>query len=335
MKRFPVALSLVALVFSLTPGSVRADDDELKETRIVIRISREFLRRHLNPTVDSTRPVDRMLFGAHVTGTSETHGKTTIDLQAHQDGADFTLRFSGETVNRTVATRSPVRVYSTGRTTFDATRIVRFDGVRFTAEPSRVESAHGSTTDQICVPGGLRGRIAYRRASEQVARNKPRADAIALSENCELVMARFDDETDKFVKELNGIVPLERTVALFVPKARDYVNHLETTPDYLLASPGPKDAVIPVLPKESLRLKAPVEIWLKGRPEGERQRKTLEMWSTLNSGLNRFRSTLKGEEAKVEGLKFTAVGDWWVIKVGEDLVADWLEKKLEKPADAN
>ncbi len=43
-----------------------------------------------------------------------------------------------------------------------------------------------------------------------------------------------------------------------------------------------------------------------------------------------LRAKAKGQEPKVEGLKLSAVGEWWVLKIGEDLVEDWFERRIEE-----
>jgi hypothetical protein len=242
----------------------------------------------------------------------------------------FTVHFTGTTTTHTVATHSPVQIYSTGTTPFSAQRSIYFDGLRFTEGPPTITATHSSTIDGICTPRGLRGCIAYRRAVEGIQCNKAASDAIALNDNKANIMATFSRETERFLKELNGIVPFEQTVALFVPKTRNYVIHLKSTRDYLIASPGPKDATIPELPKEFFQMKAPLEVWIHGKQEGERTRRALEMWTAVNQGFDRFRLGAKGEKPKVEGLKVAAAGDWWVIKVGEDLVNEWFERQKEK-----
>ena len=214
-------------------------------------------------------PVDRCLFDAHVTGQSNTKGLTTVNMDIEDPDTVFTFHFKGTTITDSVATHRPVAVYSTGTTDFEAQRAIRFDGLRFTAEPATIKSTHATTIDGIATPRGLIGRIAFKRACEAIEQNGPAADAIALDDNKVQVMASFNRQTQQLVKDLNAVVPLEETVALVVPRTKGWITHIGRTKEYIIISPGPKDADIPVLPKEYLKLKAPMELWIHGRPVGE------------------------------------------------------------------
>jgi hypothetical protein len=145
-------------------------------------------------------------------------------------------------------------------------------------------------------------------------------------------MASFNRQTAQLVKDLNTVVPLETTVALVAPRTRDWVTHIGRTKEYIIISPGPKDADIPVLPKEYLQLKAPMDLWIHGRPVGESARALLEKWGTVNRALDRFRTvaSLRGQAPELEGMNFSAVGDWWVLKIGDDLLGPMVEKMAAK-----
>ncbi len=98
-------------------------------------------------------PVNRCLFGAHVTGESHTRGATTVNMDIEDSGDTvFTFQFAGTTVNQTVATHAPVAVYSTGTTVFEAQRAIRFDGLRFTAEAATITATHSTTIDCVATP---------------------------------------------------------------------------------------------------------------------------------------------------------------------------------------
>ncbi len=265
----------------------------------------------------------------HVTGTATTTGQTSISMDLHENEAMFTLHFKGTTVTKTVATRRPVDVYTTGVANFEARRIIRFDGVRFTAQEPTIDATYSSTTDDVETPRGIIGRIARRKAYQRIDEIQGESDALALADVKTMIMSSYDRETEQFVTRINGVVPIEKTVLLFFPTVKGWVNHVASTTNSIIVSPGPKEAVIPTLPKEYVRMRAPVELWVQGKEEGESKRRALEMWTTVQNGLDQFRAKQSGKEAKVEGLKFTAVGDWWVIKVGDDLAGEWLDK-MEK-----
>jgi hypothetical protein len=300
-------IQLLALLSVLGPASfASADEPKLHEagSRFVLRISRAFISKQHVPLVDEVSPINRCLFGAHVTGESRTQGATTVNMDIEADGDTiFTFHFKGTTIGKTVAVHQPVSVYSTGTTNFEVQRAIRFDGLRFTAEPATYKATTSSIIDGVCTPRGLIGRIARSRAWASIRQNGPAIDAISLHDTKALVMASFDRETQKLVKDLNRVVPLEETLNILVPRAEGWVTRIARTKEYIIISRGPKDTEIPVLPKEFLHLRAPVE---------------------------RLREMLSGKATKVEGLRFSAVDDWWVIKVGEDLLEPLIEQMEEK-----
>ena len=308
------------------PAEKSKDD---RPTRFVIRISRDFIRKHALPTIEVVKPIDRCLFGAHVTGFATTKGKTTVNMDLREVDASFTFHFSGTTISHTEASRRPVVVFSSGQVDFVAQCEMFFDGLRFTNRPATIEATQSSTTDGLATPR-LFERTIRAKTMLEVERTKPEADAIELRDTKKEVLIEFNKESDRLVKQLNEVIPLEKTVGFLVPRTKGWITHVGSTKDYLLASPGPKEAHIPVLPKEFSRMRAPLEIWMHGKPEGEVARGLIESWSVAHHGLDRFRGLITGKEVKPEGLKFTAVGEWWVIKIGEDLLAKWVEKEAEK-----
>jgi hypothetical protein len=276
--------------------------------------------------------VDRYLFGAHVTGTSDTKGKVSVKMVAQQSDAVFTLHFKGTTTTQTVATRFPVEVFSSGTANFDVQRPIHFNGLSFTQGPATIETTYSSSIDGLPTPPGLRGCIVRSAAMPRIRRTQPQGDAIALSDTKAQVLAAFDKNTDKLVKELNQVVPWEKTLALFVPRTKGWVEHLGSTKDYILASPGPKESTIPALPKEAARMRAPIELWIHGKPENESARKLVDIWNVVHFGFDRFRLNKSPKIAKVEGVALAAVGEWWVVKIGEDLLDSWIDKADDKQA---
>jgi len=324
-----VAGALAVLVLS---GSVQAQEvPDSAPNRFVMRISREFLRRHLSPTLEETRPVNRCLFGARVIGETTTNGATSITMDLSEKDAKFVLRFTGASVSKTLATKSIVEVCTTSTTQFVAERIVSFDGIRFTEEPATIQATTSSTTDAIMTPRGLIGRIARKRAGPEIEANRPEADRITLEDTKKIVMDRFDAESSRFTKEMNGIIPYEKTVALLLPKTQGWIIHLGSTKDFLMVSPGPVDNYIPQMPKSYGRMKGAIEVWVRGKADNELSRRAMETWALVNTGLDRFRPKQTGK--MVEGVKVTTIEGWWVLKIGEDLADDLIESNLDSKKD--
>ena len=115
-------------------------NDGTKETKIVLRISKEFVRQHAPPAVEHVAPVNKCLFGSRVTGTASTRGQPVLTMDTDHSKPVFTLHFKGTTTTKTVASKHPVKAYSTGVAQFDVHRQIRFDGIQFSEGPESIEA---------------------------------------------------------------------------------------------------------------------------------------------------------------------------------------------------
>lgn len=295
------------------------------ETKVVLRISKAFIEEHSPPPVEHVAPVDRCLFGSHVTGTAFTRGQASLVMHADESRAVFVLHFKGTTTTRTVARKRPVAAYTTGVAPFDVHREIRFDGTQFSEGPESIEASYASTLDALSAPPGLRGRIVRAVARPQLEELRPKADAIGLADTKATVLESFGKETDRLVDELNDRVPWKQTLKLLGPRPAGTVAHFASTKDWILASPGPKDATIPDLPEESAKMKAPIELWIHGTPDAATAVKLVALWNVVNGGMSRFRDTPSSTAPKVTDIKPDVIGEWWVMRVG----ADVLEKVIQ------
>lgn len=298
----------------------------MKDVTLVLRISKEFIRQHEPPPVEQVEPVDRCLFGAHVTGTATTTGKPAVSMDGNHTKPVFTLHFAGTTVTRTVATKRPVKAMTTGRAVFDVHREIRFDGTEFSDGPETIECSYDSTLDGVSVPPGLRGRIVRTFAVPQIQANRPKADAIALAETKETILESFGERTDKLVSDLNTNVPWKKTLALLAPQESDWVASFSSTKDWIEARSSHLDGPFPDLPDEADDLKAPIELWVLGKPDAVMSGKLLALWGVSNVAMDRFRDVTPAPAAAVAaGIDPAVVGDWWVLRVGTDLAERFLE----------
>lgn len=311
-----------AVVDTLQKSSAEA----MKDVTLVLRISKEFIRQHEPPPVEQVAAVDRCLFGAHVTGTATTTGKPAVSMDGDHTKPVFTLHFAGTTVTRTVATKRPVKAMTTGRAVFDVHREIRFDGTEFSDGPETIECSYDSTLDGVSVPPGLRGRIVRKFAVPQIQANRPKADAIALAETKETILKSFGERTDKLVNDLNTNVPWKKTLALLAPQESDWVASFSSTQDWVEARSSHLDGPFPDLPDEADELKAPIELWVLGKPDAVMSGKLLALWGVSNVAMDRFRDVTPAPAAAVAaGIDPAVVGDWWVLRVGTDLAERFLE----------
>jgi hypothetical protein len=304
----------------------KTSTEAMKDVTLVLRISKEFIRQHEPPPVEQVAAVDRCLFGAHVTGTATTTGKPAVSMDGDHTKPVFTLHFAGTTVTRTVATKRPVKAMTTGRAVFDVHREIRFDGTEFSDGPETIECSYDSTLDGVSVPPGLRGRIVRKFAVPQIQANRPKADAIALAETKETILESFGERTDKLVNDLNTNVPWKKTLALLAPQESDWVASFSSTKDWVEARSSHLDGPFPDLPDEADELKAPIELWVLGKPDAVMSGKLLALWGVSNVAMDRFRDVTPTPAAAVAaGIDPAIVGDWWVLRVGTDLAERFLE----------
>ncbi|MCE9564850.1 MAG: hypothetical protein K8U57_22680 [Planctomycetes bacterium] len=332
--RSSCSTSIITLVCLVTSGDrIRAEEpvNNPKQTSIVLRISKDFIGQDRLPTIEKNSPIDLCLFGSHVTGTAHTVGQTSFTLEPSETDAVFTARFKGTTDSKQVATHRPVVVRGSGKTDFDVWRAIRFDGVHFVAEPVTIDGRTSSTIESVETPPRLIGRVVRRVALQRIDQTKSQGDAITLRDVKAQVLSGFASETDRLVKQLNRLVPYEKMIAVFAPKANDWTAHLRTTEQYLIISPGPKDAAVASLPEEAQQMQAPLELWIRGESDSEWARQLIKNWSKADHTLDQFREGLTGKKQKTKGVTFTAVGDWWVVKVGDDVFDQWFDKIEGKP----
>ena len=301
-------------------------DDGSKETKIVLRISKEFVRQHAPPAVENIAPVNKCLFGSRVTGTAYTRGQPVLTMDTDHSKPVFTLHFKGTTTTKTVASKHPVKAYSTGVAQFDVHRQIRFDGIQFSEGPESIEATYSCRLDCVATPPGLRGRIVRRFAMPQIEEMKPKADAIALAETKATVLDAFGKHTDELVSDLNSRLPWKQTVALLMPQDTPWTGQFASTKDWILASPGTNDSGILQLPEEEAKLGAPIELWIHGKLGDGTAAKVVAIWSAVHFGLDKFRDAAPPGAAKLDDIKPAVVGDWWVLRVGADLVEGLIEQ---------
>lgn len=300
--------------------------DGSKETKMVLRISKDFIRRHAPPVVEHVSPVNKCLFGSRVTGTASTRGRPAVTMDTDHSKPVFTLHFKGTTTTKTVASKHPVKAYNTGVAVFDVHRQIRFDGMQFSEGPESIEATYASTLDCLATPPGLRGRIVRKFALPQIEEMKPKADAIALADTKASVLEAFGKHSDELVSDLNKRLPWKQTVALIMPQDSQLTGQFASTKDWILASPGTKEAGIPELPEEEARVQAPIELWIHGKLGDGTAAKVVAIWTTVHFGLDKFRQAAPPGTAKLEDIKPAMVGEWWVLRVGSDLVEGLLQQ---------
>ncbi len=313
--------------------------DVVQDKTLVLRISREFIRQRVPKVVNRKAAVDRCMLGAHVIGEAVTNGQPLVVEGDDPLKPGFTVQFSGTTVTRTRSSKGPVRAYTTGTATYTVSRRINFGPTGFSAEEPGIECTYGSALDGLGLPPGLRGRIVKRFAIPEIARTQPRANVLAKSDLTSKVMAEFTTKTDTLVADLNQRTAWKDTLAIVAPNGEQRVRRLTTTPIYVEIRSSVVDAEIPDLPAESQSLRAPIELWVLGQPGPVMSAELLALWGLSKMAIKPIREKAEAAaervkenlEDSVSGFEPELFGEWWVLRLGADL----MERVLGKANDAD
>lgn len=322
MSQFFVAFA----IFSCLLGSDEKAATKSPEPRIVLRISHEFVAKLVNQEVENAAPVDRILFGAHVTGTATTSGKVVLLPAENEREASFNVRFHGTIFTKTISQRKGVTVSSSGTTFFAATKRIQFDGHAFIAGPTEIQATRTSATDGISVPRGIASGIVRSAAQKQVRRLQPQGDEIAINEGKSAIVAEFDKQMDRAVRDLNDAVPFDDIVNTYLPNAKNLEMHFASSKNHLLAAVGQPDAKFPRLPTAVAGKRAPVEICIQYTKQTEIAQKLTDRWKAVSQVIQSLTlSAPDSNKEKVQGIAFTVHGEWLVFKIGETLALKLLD----------
>lgn len=310
----------------------------VQDKTLVLRISREFIRKRVPKVVDRTTPVDRCMLGAHVSGEAVTNGQPLVVEGDDPQHPGFTVEFSGTTVAHTRSSKGPVRVYSTGTAGYTASRRINFGPNGFAAEEPRIECTYDSALNGLGLPPGLRGRIVKRFAMPEIAKKQPLADALAEDDLTSKVLDEFTTKTDTLVADLNKRMPWKDTLAIVAPNGEKRVRRINTTPAYVEIRSSVVDAEIPDLPSESESLRAPIELWVLGEPGPVVSAELLALWGLSKMAIAPIKEKAEAAAERVKenledsasGFEPQLLGEWWVLRLGADL----MERMLNAAADA-
>jgi len=314
----------------------------VQDKTLVLRISRDFIRQRVPKVVDQKTPVDRCMLGARVIGEAVTNGQPLVVEGDDPQKPGFTVQFSGTTVTSTRSSKGPVRVYSTGTAGYTARRRIDFGPTGFSAEVPSIECTYGSALNGLGLPPGLRGRIVKRFAMPEIAKTQPTADALAESDLTSKVMAEFTTKTDTLVDDLNSRMPWKDTLAIVAPNGEQRIRRLTTTPVYVEIRSSVVDAVIPDLPSESESLRAPIELWVLGEPGPVVSAELLALWGLSKMAIAPIKEKAEAAAERVKenledsasGFEPELLGEWWVLRLGADLMEKVLGSAIDAATDA-
>lgn len=314
----------------------------VQDKTLVLRISREFIRKRVPKVVDRKTPVDRCMLGAHVIGEAVTNGQPLVMEVDDPQKPGFAVQFSGTTVTSTRSSKGPVHVYSTGTAGYTASRQIDFGPTGFVAEEPNIECTYDSELKGLGLPPGFRGKIVKRFAMPEITKKQPTADALAEDDLTSKVLAEFTTKTDTLVADLNKRMPWKDTLAIVAPNGEQRVRRLTTTPIYVEIRSSVVDAEIPDLPSESESLRAPIELWVLGEPGPVVSAELLALWGLSKMAIKPIQEKAEAAAERVKenleesasGFEPELLGEWWVLRLGADLMEQVLGSVIDAAADA-
>lgn len=286
MKAAPIAL--VVLVAISLP--VDAQQPDLPETRIVLRVSRKFIRCLVGREFAHTEPIESTIDGTVLNGSARVTGKFHINLIESTTESDFELGVTGEVTTQLTATRRPVVIQAHGAAPFSGKRRIMHTGDEFTADPVTIDVNHRFVLDEICpFRRGVIGAVTKRLARPAVRRSLADGDRQADDEIRAKLTQGLETELDKLVVAVNKVPPLVKQAHEIViaenklPKegVRFY---RAATKEHLFISVGKPDHRIPTLPALAKEMEAPLELWIavsKKADKAERRRFLLQNWKLI------------------------------------------------------
>ena len=312
----------------------------VQDKTLVLRISREFIRSRVPKVVDEKTPIDRCLLGARVTGEALTNGHPVVVEDGDPTHPTFTIEFTGTTTAQTRATQGPVRAYSSSESTFTVSRKIIFGADGFHAEKPTINCTYTSELTGVGVPPRLVGRVVKRIAMPQIEEKQPTANAIAKRNVEQEVLKTFTSKTDALVSDLNQRIPWEQVLGVVAPNGSERVRQLTMTPLYVEIRSTVVDGVVPDLPKESADLHAPIELWVLGQPGPVVSAELLALWGLSKIALPALQDAAEevieestsdaiaasNTEDDTHGFEPQLLGDWWVLRLGADLMERFLRQ---------
>jgi hypothetical protein len=302
----------------------------LPETKVVLRISREFILELTGKQFKREQRIDKNALGAAVEGSAQVDGTFDVKLQKSDVAGDFDLMVNGEVLTQVVATSRPVRVYAHGAATFSGSRRVAFDGNAFTGQAIEINVAYHSNIDQICsVRGGLIGTLARNIASPTVRRNLPAADAQAGDEIRAQMTAAIEKETAQLLATMNKVGPLLKQGEKLlreekVLSAASVQHYLAATEQHLYMSIGPPGERIPTLPALDVSKRGPIELWIAIKKANKEDflNPVLEHWNLIKPFVLQRIARRSPELVKIiEHVQVESVEGWYVVTFAPKLLA--------------
>jgi hypothetical protein len=295
---------------------------DLPETKLVLRVSREFIHELTAKQFKRDEPIEMDFTGTVVTGSAQANGTTDVRIKASDNSCDFDLIVNGQVTTQLVATSRSVQMNFRGCAPFKGRRRVVFDEIFFSGRKVEVEATYHSTLDRICsFRSGLIGVLVRGASKSMIRRSLAEDDLKADDEVRTKLTAAIEKESDGFLATLNkvGSIVKQGEELLREEKllsARSVQHYLAATERSLYISVGPPQHQIARLPRLRASEREPIELWVAIRKEGKPDRFSpiLEHWKLVKPFILSRIAKQSPESAKIlDQVHVKTVEGWHVL----------------------
>ncbi|HYO25104.1 MAG TPA: hypothetical protein VEQ85_09145, partial [Lacipirellulaceae bacterium] len=176
-----------------SPQLVEAIRANYAQPNIFGAVSANFVTRAPSRPIDRVTPVRDCILGTSIFGTAHTLGNVQYNLIDSDDSVQLAIYLRGEAHSQTRGYNGPVRINSTGHTTYWAAKRVVLDENHFVSGAVIADAHLNSRINSIQKTGGQFGarlieKIAWKRAGEQ----KGRSERISESHTRDRVVREFE-----------------------------------------------------------------------------------------------------------------------------------------------
>jgi hypothetical protein len=311
------------------PVDAQPPTGQLPETKVVLRISREFILELTGKQFRRDEPIHKKTFGAIVEGTALVTGRFDVGLQRSDSAAEFDLLVNGEILTRWTATSRAVQVYAHGFAAFQGRRRIAFDGNAFTGQAIDMGATYRSDIDRICsFRTGPFGELSRDIADPLARLRLPRADGQAENQIRNELSTAIEKDTDHLLLAMNKVGPLLKQGEEIlrqekVLSASSVEHYLAATEQHLYMSLGPPGHRIPELPRLDVSQRGPIEMWIaiKKVSTGDSLTPVLKHWELVKPFVLQRIARESPELVKiVEHVQVESVAGWYVVRFAPKLL---------------
>jgi hypothetical protein len=305
---------------------------------VVIRIHDTVFMRNAAGVLDTTRPVNKVVLGTPVTGTSRTVASYQITPTHDHGQASFVVRFYGQTNTRNVGRNGPAIIHSRTQTNFHVERHVTFHPFTgFQSSPTRIAASTGMVIDGVqSTKPCLRGAIVRCVASRRAAESAPLVTQIAARDTQNEILQIFNSRLDARIAQLNERVQIAREInRLFREEEREFDIVPRSTEHHVELAIGRRGAVGVFPPAETWgEMAAPVEVWVHQSSLLHRIPRLTKALQLIADPASPIAATLEMIQAiewdpsdPTDGLQLSIRGDWLVVSFDARRLAERAEER--------